>query len=418
MDSLKNKKLSKRQIRKTVAGIKLPPIVPSIDTQIKTILDIDPDYYSIVEGRPIRPNTSIHKYKQNIKEVALKRTLHGFLVDEILRIDKEIETEKNIYETASKHFEEYQNSFDKFLADDNNKTISIMRKSDGLAKDLFNQSDECKKANYEMASLKSKLQYIDETLMILLSFQNFLYKAAPILWREEYKIKLDTKYKEIFSMDSDIFCKIDIDAIKERLNELPSPRLYFETPDQILIFFYLLEKQNLNYLLVTEELNSEKNKFLKTLDILKIKLRHELDFIQQKIKETEEIIILNDIREAEIKQIFFKILEEKIRYLVSSELALQIFNFVEFTYEQVIAPNETKLSSLEMAIALESEYDNLMMDISAFDLDYTKTIETEIYERGEKDIKDAKEATKLLKDIDKIGRRLKSAYEPTRKKFN
>ncbi|XP_026762700.1 cilia- and flagella-associated protein 100-like [Galleria mellonella] len=415
MDS-KNKKNIRRQTRKTIAGIKLPPIGPAADIQIKTILDIDPDYYSLVEGRPIKPNTSIHKYKQNIKEVALKRTLHGFLVDEILRIDKEIETEKNIYETASKHFEEYQNSFDKFLADDNNKTISVMKKSDGLAKDLVNRSDECKKANYEMASLKSKLQYIDETLVILLSFQNFLYKAAPILWREEHKIRLDIKHNEIFSMDSDIFSKIDINAIKERLSQLPEPRLYFETPEQILIVFDSLEKQNLNYLLVTEELNSEKNRFMKTLDILKIKLRQELDFIQQKIKEIEDIIILNDIRASEVKQIFFRILEEKIRYLVSSEMALQIFNYVEFTYEQVITSNETELSSLEMAMALESEYDNLMMDISAFDLEYVKTIEKEIYEHGEKEIKDATEATKLLKEIDKLSRRLKSAFEPTRRK--
>ncbi|KAM3966304.1 uncharacterized protein ACR2FA_012607 [Aphomia sociella] len=417
MDSLKNKKNVKRQTRKTIAGIKLPPIVQSTDIHVKTILDIDPDYYSLVEGRPIRSNISIHKYKQNIKEVALKRTLHGFLVDEILRIDKEIETEKNVYETASTHFEEYQNSFDKFLADDNNKTISIMKKSDGLAKKLINQFDEHKKANYEMASLKSKLQYIDETLMILLSFQNFLYKAAPILWREKQNIELDIKHKEIFVIDSDIFREIDINGIKERLNRLPLPQLYFETPEQILSVFNFLEKQNLNYLLVTEELNSEKNKFLKILDILKRNLKQELDFIQQKIKETEEIIAFNDMREIELKEIFFRILEEKIRYLVSSEMAIQIFNYVEFAYEHLITLNETKLSSLDMVMSLESDYDNLMMDISAFDLDYIKTIEKETYENGEKEIKDAKEAAKLLKDVDKLSRRLKSSYEPTRRKF-
>lgn len=277
------KKKIRRQTRKTVAGIKLPPIEPVQDSGVKTVIDIDPAYYSLVEGRPIRPNKSINEYKKNIKNVALKRTLHGFLIDEIFRIDREIETERNIYETAYKHFEEYQNSFDKFLADDNNKTIAIMQRSDALAKELANQTEEHKKANYEMASLKSKLQYTDETLMILLSIQNFLNKASPILWQDSHNIKLDIKRTEIFTMDSDIFKKLDVDAIGARLKELPTPQLYFETPEQLLIIFGLLEKQNLNYLLVTTELSSEKNRFLRTLDVLKNMMRQELDFIQEKV---------------------------------------------------------------------------------------------------------------------------------------
>lgn len=287
MDKLKKKKRIRRQTRKTIAGIKLPPIEPV--EGIKTIVDVDPAYYSLVEGRPLKQNKSIHEYKKHIKSVALNRTLHGFLVDEILRIDGEIEAERNIYETAYKHFEEYQNSFDKFLADDNNKTIAIMQKSDALAKELANQTENHKKANYDLASLKSKLQYIDESLMILLSFQNFLYKASPILWQNKNNIKLDVDHPEIFVMDSDIFAKIDQDAIEKKLQNLPMPLLYFETPKQLLTIFDLLEKQNLNYLLLTTEFNSEKNKFLKTVDIMKTKLRQELDFIKEKVCFTQTV---------------------------------------------------------------------------------------------------------------------------------
>lgn len=113
---------------------------------------------------------------------------------------------------------------------------------------------------------------------------------------------------------------------------------------------------------------------------------------------------------------FFKILEDKIRYLVSSETALRILNDVEFTYEQIIAPNETKINYVEMMLSLEREYDNLMMDISAYDLELVKVIEKEVYEAGAKEIKQAKEAAKLLKEADKMSKRLKSSYEPSRKK--
>lgn len=277
------KKPRKRSTRKTVCGIKLPPIEPVPDDKVKTITDVDPSYYAILEHRPVRPNTSMHLYKQNIKDVALKRTFHGFLIDEILRIEREMDTERSIYGMAAKHFDEYQNSFDKFLAHDNDKTIVIMKKSDNLAKNLVHETEEHKQANYEMASLKSKLQYIDESLMILLSFQNFLNKASPILWLEKENVILDIKHPEIFCMDADVFSKVDVEGIKKRLNSLPPPKLYFEAPEQLMTVFDMLEKQNLNYLLVTEELNSEKNKFLKALDLFKNNLQNDLNLIKQKV---------------------------------------------------------------------------------------------------------------------------------------
>lgn len=279
----KKGKVVKKESRKVVGGVKLPPIEAVQDDYIKTILDIDPEYYSLVQGRPIRPNTSINKYKQDIKYGALKRAMHGFLADEIIRIDREMTLERNTYQTAYKHFEECRHSFDKFLAYDNDKTIVIMKKSDNLARELANQIEEHKNASYELASIKSKLQYIDETLLILLSFEYFLHKAAPILWQASQNVKLDTKHFEIVTMDSDIFMKVNIDLIKDRLSKLDPPRLYFKTPQQLMTIFDLIEKQNLNYLLVTEELNCEKNKFLKAKDLLKTMLREDLDRIQQKV---------------------------------------------------------------------------------------------------------------------------------------
>lgn len=142
----------------------------------------------------------------------------------------------------------------------------------------------------------------------------------------------------------------------------------------------------------------------------------EVKFMFQ-IKEIQEIIKLNEIREIEVKEVYYRILEERIQYLVSSEMALQIFNYVEFAYEHLLAPNETKLSSLDMARALETEYDNLQLDISAFDLKLVKAIEKETYDNSEKEVKEAKVASKLLRDVDKLSRRMKSSYEPSKRQL-
>lgn len=282
---MERKKTKRNEQQKRLTKLRLPPIELDHEdsTKVKTVLDIDPDYFSLVDGRPIRPSTSINAYKKNIRDVSLKRTVHGFLTDEILRIDKEIATENNIYEIASKQFEECKKSFDKFLAYDNDKTIYVMKESDTLNKELMIKTEEYKKINYEMASLKSKLQYIDETLLILLSFESFLHKVSPHLWQKSMNINLNVKHSEILPVHSDVFQKVDINLIKDRLSNLASPRLYFESPEQLLNIFYLLEKQNLNYLLITEEMNSIKNSFLNTRNKFMESLKHELHLIEEKV---------------------------------------------------------------------------------------------------------------------------------------
>lgn len=274
---------------KKINAVKLPPIDGE---QIKTVLDIDPDYFSLVEGRPIHSNKSYNTYKKNIRDVALKRTVHGFLSEEILRIDKEMINERTIYENAAKHFDECKKSFDKFLAYDNDKTINIMKKSDSLNKDLLTKTEEHKKVHYEMASLKSKLQYIDETLSILLTFEHFLHKVAPHLWQKSENIDLSIKQTELISVDTGFLEKVDIDSIKSKINKLPPPKIYFESPEQLLNIFYLLEKQNLNCLLITEEMNSLKENFLKARDKFKENLKNELRFTEEKVRFASFILFI------------------------------------------------------------------------------------------------------------------------------
>lgn len=133
------------------------------------------------------------------------------------------------------------------------------------------------------------------------------------------------------------------------------------------------------------------------------------------IHEVKKSIDRNHEKEKELKQEFFRILEGKIKFLISSEMILKISNDVEFAYEQVIGTNETNLSPLEQVLALEQEYNCIMLDLSAFDLNTIKYIEKSTYENEDKQMKQAKEAAKLLKDVDKLSKRLKSSFNLNRK---
>ncbi|GBP66465.1 hypothetical protein EVAR_51451_1 [Eumeta japonica] len=397
-------------------GIKLPPIEGKVENfKVKTVMDIDPDFFTLVDGRSIRPNKSLSVYKGNIRDLMLKRTLRGYTEDEILRIDRQNKAETEIHERAVIHFEEYKTSFDKFLADNNNVTINIMRKSDGLARDLANKTEEHRKITFEMTNLKSKLQYVDETIMILLSFERFLHRISPGKWQKDNNVDLAIQQKPIFTIGSNIFQQLNTDSIKEQLNALQPPRLYFETPEQLTEIFSVLETQNLEYLLKAEEMRVLLLKFLRALDRFKENLKHELDFVQEKVKDVEELILWNVQRESELKKMFYKILEEKIRYLVSSKAVLELHNHVEYAYEQLISKNDTDQSTLSMILSVESEYNNLMLELSTVHPKIVKAVEKETFENDAKQLQKAKISHDLLKNVDKISRRLKASYEPYEK---
>lgn len=133
------------------------------------------------------------------------------------------------------------------------------------------------------------------------------------------------------------------------------------------------------------------------------------EYLFLQINEVIDVIKWHNIKENEIKEVFLKILEEKLQYLVSSEMALQIYTYIEYAYEKIIAPNDTKQTTIDMALALESEYNNLMLELSTFDLNLVKDIEKNTFEGAAKEIKQAKEANALLRNVDKISKRLNAA---------
>lgn len=93
-------------------------------------------------------------------------------------------------------------------------------------------------------------------------------------------------------------------------------------------------------------------------------------------------------------------------------MALEIYTYVQYTYEQIIAPNETQQSTLDMALALETEYNNLTLDLSAYDPKLIKEIEKKVFEETTTQIGEAKRANKTLVTVEKISKRLKAAYKP------
>lgn len=104
-----------------------------------------------------------------------------------------------------------------------------------------------------------------------------------------------------------------------------------------------------------------------------------------------------------------------MKELIVSESVLKMYNALEFTYGQIIAPNDIKLNVVTMCRGLESEYNDLMFELSLCDPRLLKKIEKDIYQTGERKLKQAVRAHKLLKDVDKLHRRLNSCFDPSRK---
>lgn len=131
------------------------------------------------------------------------------------------------------------------------------------------------------------------------------------------------------------------------------------------------------------------------------------------IQNIDDVITLKEVREAELKTIFFDMLQEKIKELLVSESVLTMYNALEFTYDHIVAPNDIKLNIFTMSRGLESEYNNIMFELTLCDRKVLKKTEKDIYQTGERKLKQAVRAHKLLKDVDKLHKRLNSCFDPS-----
>lgn len=241
------------------------------DAEIKSckmIQDVDPEFYTIVQGRPIPEKLSISRYIQTVREVLKTKILVGYRGDDIMLIDESLILEQKEIDRIKENYQTYVNTFEEFLYNDHTASMNLLKESDREAALAQEKYEEFRQLSREYGALKSILYSTEEKWRNCKLYQRFLYLVSPMFWRKEY----DYYYMQegdlaAFQEVSTIFGKYRLNVTDENasLQDLISsfrddrakqtePALYFTDPNQLLDVFRFMELQNLNSLLHSEEL--------------------------------------------------------------------------------------------------------------------------------------------------------------------
>ncbi|KAJ1532005.1 hypothetical protein ONE63_000639 [Megalurothrips usitatus] len=100
----------------------------------KTMVDMDPEFYSIVEGRPNRDRISVREYVDSIRDLVRVRLKIGYNEDECLLVDEQFRMERQRLDQILAQQKQYVDLFDQFLAEDHAASMELLKKADQAAR--------------------------------------------------------------------------------------------------------------------------------------------------------------------------------------------------------------------------------------------------------------------------------------------
>lgn len=266
-----SKKYNQRQNYKSRQQIDLLHRLYVPEPKIKStqmIADIDPDFFKIVQGRPIPEKLNLRKYIDTIRKVLRTKILIGYRGDDIMLIDENLIKEQKEIDRIRNNYQMYVNTFEEFLYNDHTTSMNLLKESDKASLLAQEKSEEYRKLSRDYAALKSTLYSTEEKWKSCKLYQRFLYMVSPMSWRKQHDFYY-TKDEELggFQNVSQVFAKYRLNvtdensSIQDLISEFKKecetqqePLLYFTDPNQLLDVFRFMELQNLNSLLHSEEL--------------------------------------------------------------------------------------------------------------------------------------------------------------------
>ncbi|XP_052121647.1 uncharacterized protein LOC113203003 [Frankliniella occidentalis] len=100
----------------------------------KTMVDMDPEFYTIVEGRPNRDRVSVREYISHIRDLVRVRLKIGYNEDESILVDEQFRLERERLDQILGQQKQYVDLFDQFLAEDHATSMELLKKADLAAR--------------------------------------------------------------------------------------------------------------------------------------------------------------------------------------------------------------------------------------------------------------------------------------------
>lgn len=387
-----------------------------------TITDIDPEWFTIVEGRPILTKHSQSLYVQDLRNCLLTKLQASLREDEISRIEENFTMEANTIDSINNKFKAYVNSFEEMLSKDHLESMKLLKEADSMMRETALKDERFKHLSKELGQTNVRIYILEEQWRNLKVYQSFLYQTAPIGWRKEhdYIHKKDGELITEWQHTDDIYRNNQtgiqsleglIQSFLEEIETQEEPKLFFTNPMEIVQVLRELESQNLSSLLHSEDLATPLEQMQTIMSQTQAALNEEYALMKEMIQDMEESISWYEYQAAGLEKTTRSLLDTTFRNLVAEDEALILYCNVEDLYESVISLNDANLGIIPMMKALESHYEKLMLELDTISLEAVKAAEKEQYTEEARKMKQAFEAQKKVQLIDTLTRRLHKALE-------
>lgn len=264
---------------------------------MRTILDIDPDFFTIVEGRPIKSKFDIKTYIKQIRLVLQAKIVTGFRDDEAMLIAENFLQEQKLIDKIKTQHQQYVDTFEEFIFNDHTTAMNLLKEADKEANLSYAKYDQYRDIFLDYGALKSQVYNLEEKWRHIKMYQKFLYLVSPISWRQEHDyyhfeegIPKEND-EEVFGryklLEENISLEDLIGMFKEDVATQEEPLLYFTDPQQLLKVFRFIELQNLNSLLHTEELAIPIENIKTGMHVARLKFDAEIAHLQDIINSLE-----------------------------------------------------------------------------------------------------------------------------------
>ncbi|KAF7279217.1 cilia- and flagella-associated protein 100-like [Rhynchophorus ferrugineus] len=390
-------------------------------TDMKTILDLAPEYFKVVEGRPIPDRLDIRKYIETVRESLRTKIVNGYREDDIMLIEENLLLEQKIIDSIRDNYNKYVNVFEEFLYRDHTSSMQLLKDSEKAAREAYDKYEEYKAVLKKFGAIRSSVYNSEEKWRNCQMYEKFLYLVSPFSWRMRHHTEAEADEEA----DDNMFGKYRLSMVENQMSlsnllqqfenqssDNPEPELYFTDPEQLIDVFRFMEMQNLNSLLHSEELAIPLEQVRDGMREAETMFDEEINNLQEIIDKLEGGISWEEERAKYLEELALKLIGNEFKQLVMADDVLNLHVFVEDVYETRIGPNDANLSMAAMMRAIEAKYRNELLALDKVPAEQVALLESGCYAEQMMVMRLAEKAAKQYLELQRLTAKLNKAFAP------
>ncbi|XP_068618698.1 uncharacterized protein [Battus philenor] len=400
--------------------------IDEVTDDVKAVVEIHPEFYTVIEGRPLRSFDDIKVYLNNIRSYAMNRQQIGYRRDLVLNIEKSIMEESTAHSIIVHNLKQHIQNFQKFLTEDYKKACQKVAKGEKVYAELVSKNVQFLNYVSAVSLLNNVIFKLDAIRGILKIYREFLLFVAPLSWRQIYDESLRGRVHSIqfesgqFATENDLVDTLDIDkiiemAIVEFKNPLPA-HMYFTKSAQMIYLFRTMELQSREYLIQLSKTHAPFRLLQERIKQLKQATKQELEYFQFYIDSINHEIARENYNEHRLQEKFFRILNDTFYESVASPDTLKLKICIEYVYEQIFGKCEEGHESLHDPMKiLEVMYEDYNLRLDSLDFKIVNQARNDFFSQDLKAMNNAYKAQRELRAFREMTNAMNKAFLPPAK---